>query len=70
MRTSAMSPRLSIFWRSGLSAAVYLGLSVPALLIGVFGLSGLVPMSRALEAVAGGLALAPRPAATPPLATA
>ena len=52
MRTSAMSPGLSIFVRSGLSAAVYLGLSVPALLIGVLGLSGLMPMSHALEAVA------------------
>ena len=39
----------SSFIVSGLNAALYLGLSVPVLLIGAFGLSGLMPMSRGME---------------------
>ena len=51
MHTSASLSRRAIIWRSGLSAALYLGLSVPVLLVGVFALSGLVPLSHAMEAV-------------------
>src|SRR5215212_5341677 len=44
--------RQSMAWRSGLSGALYLGVSVPLLLIGGVGLSEMVPRGHALAAAA------------------
>jgi hypothetical protein len=43
---------VSVFWRSGLSAALYLGLSVPALFAGAFALLEAIPLSHGQEQTA------------------
>ncbi len=51
MEKSAVARKRSLFWRSGLSSALWLGLSVPVLFVGVFALAEAVPMSHAMETI-------------------